>query len=114
MRDVAAILNYYLVNRFGTTLERALLDATSDVFTLAMHGSVEVACDPVGRFEYADGGVSEQYQGVISVEGVIYRFRCSTFTDASGARYVESIGELEVVRWGVRLAVSHGRAQGRT
>jgi hypothetical protein len=71
-----------------------------------------LACDPVGRFEYANGRVSEQYQGIISVEGVIYRFRCSTFTDASGARYVESIGELEVVRWGVRLLVSQASARG--
>ena len=106
MPDVAETLNAYLEARFGISLERALADATSDVFTFAMHGSVEIACDPVGRFAYPDGGVSEQYQGIISVEGVIYRFRCSTFTDASGARYVESIGELEVVRWGVRLVVS--------
>ena len=44
---------------------------------------------------------------------VIYRFTCATFTDASGERYVESIGGLEVVQWGVRLSVPGLRLRGR-
>jgi hypothetical protein len=42
---------------------------------------------------------------MLTIEGVVYRFRCSIFTDTGGASFVESVGALEIVRWGVRLAV---------
>jgi hypothetical protein len=29
------------------------------------------------------------------------------FTDAGGGRFVESVGELQIVDWGVRLVVPH-------
>ncbi|MBV8650170.1 MAG: hypothetical protein JO255_01805, partial [Alphaproteobacteria bacterium] len=48
---------------------------------------------------------SELYQGLLKLEGVTYRFRCTVFTDAGSARFVESVGELETVSWGVRLVV---------
>jgi hypothetical protein len=105
MADLASALSDYLVFRFGITLERVLADATAGLASIAIGRSVEIACDPVGQYAYEDGGVSEQWQGLIGVEGVIYRFRCATFADAGGSRFVESIGELEVVRWGVRLAL---------
>ena len=104
-QDTAAALNDYLQTRFGVTLERALADATAGLWTLALRHAVTIACDPVGRFEYPDGGVSEQFQGLIDVEGVVNRFRCLVFEDAGGSRYVESIGELEVLSWGVRVAM---------
>jgi hypothetical protein len=105
MTDTATALNDYLSSRFGITLERALADAAAGVVSLALHGAVDIVCDPGGRYAYDDDGVSEQFAGTIVCEGVIYRFACATFTDASGARYVEAIGELEAVGWGVRLAV---------
>lgn len=80
MEDIAATLDAYLSSQFGVTLERALADATADLCSLALRGAVQIACDPVGRFEYDDAGVSEQFQGLIDAEGVIYRFRCSVFT----------------------------------
>ncbi len=91
MPDAAAALDAYLQSRFGITLERAIADATADVCSLALRGD----------------GVCEHYAGLISCQGVVYRFTCTTFTDASGARYVETIGNLEVVRWEVRLVVQH-------
>jgi hypothetical protein len=106
LADIASILDDYLLYRFGITLERVLADATAGLASIALGRAVEIACDPVGRFAFEDGGVSEQWQGLLSVEGVIYRFRCSTFADAGGGRFVESIGELEVVQWGVRLALA--------
>jgi hypothetical protein len=105
MMDASHAIDAYLIARFGISLERVLADATAGVVSLAIAGSVKVACDPVGSFAYEDGGASEQYQGVLAVEGVTYRFRCSVFTDAGEARFMERIGELEAVRWGVRLLV---------
>jgi hypothetical protein len=106
MPDPAVTLHTYLISRFGISLEKALADATADITNLDLHREgVEIACDPVGRYSYDDDGISEQFQGLISVQGVIYRFRCSVFTDGGGARFVESIGELEIIRWGVRLVV---------
>jgi hypothetical protein len=110
--DTANALNDYLTATYGITLERVLLDATTGVVTLALRrnddatmGAVDIVCDPVGRHIYDDEGIADQYQGYISCEGVVYRFTCATFTDASGARYVETIGELEVVEWRVSLQV---------
>ena len=81
----------------------------------AFAGSVTVACDPVGAFDYEDGGTSALYQGMLTIEGVTYRFRCAVFTDAGGGRFVESVGELQIVDWGVRLVVpSVTAAQSRT
>jgi len=105
MVDASRAIDAYLISRFGIGLERVLADATAGVVSLAIAGSVKVACDPVGTFAYEDGGASEQYQGMLTVEGVTYRFRCSVFTDAGEARFMESIGELEAVQWGVRLVV---------
>ncbi len=108
MQDAADALNAYIASRFGTNLERLLAEATAGARKAGPAGpagALTVTCDPIGAFAYEDGGASELFQGLLTVEGVIYRFRCSVFTDAGGARFVESIGELEIVRWGVRLVV---------
>jgi hypothetical protein len=105
MCDASDVVNAYLTGRFGFGLERLLADATAGRPPPALAGSVIVACDPVGGFEYEDGGSDALYQGLLTIEGVVYRFRCSVFTDAGGARFLESVGELEIVRWGVRLVV---------
>ena len=113
MQDASDALNAYVASRFGTTLERLLAEATLGVTPAGttggegggLGGSLRITCDPVGAFVYEDGGASELFQGLLTIEGVTYRFRCSVVTDAGGARFVESIGELETVRWGVRLAV---------
>ena len=105
MRDASDAVDAYLTNRFGIGLERLLTDATSGRRNPATIRSVEIACDPVGCFTYEDGGTSELFQGLLTIEGVTYRFRCTIFTDAGAARFVESIGELETVSWGVRLVM---------
>jgi hypothetical protein len=111
MRDASDAVDAYLTNRFGFGLERLLADASAGCQDACLAGSVAVACDPVGTFDYEDGGSSALYQGMLTIEGVVYRFRCSIFTDAGGARFLESVGELETVRWDVRLVVPHAAAR---
>jgi hypothetical protein len=98
----------YLTNRFGFGLERLLADAGGGRHAPALAASVAVVCDPVCTFAYEDGGLSALYQDLLTIEGVIYRFRCSIFTDAGGGRFLESVGELEMVGWGVRIVVPRG------
>jgi hypothetical protein len=81
MRDASDAVDAYLTNRFGFGLD------------------------------YEDGGSSALYQGMLTIEGVVYRFRCSIFTDAGGARFLESVGELETVRWDIRLVVPRAAAR---
>jgi hypothetical protein len=115
MRDASDAVDAYLTNRFGIGLEWLLAEATSGVPASALAASVTVACDPVGAFDYEDGGTSALYQGLLTIEGVTYRFRCAVFTDAGGGRFVESVGELQIVDWAVRLVVpSVSTAQPRT
>jgi hypothetical protein len=111
MRDLATNLDDYLWSRFGVTLERALADACACVTTLALGRRVEIVCDPLRAHVFDDDGMSEEFQGTMAVEGVCYRFRCTVFTDGGGSRFIESIDELEIVQWGVRLAVSVGSAE---
>jgi hypothetical protein len=105
MPDANGALDAYLASRFGLSLERLLAAATAGCLEPGLRDAIEIACDPVGCFAYEDGGLSEQYQGLLVVEGVTYRFRCSVFTDGSGARFVESVEEMEPVRWQARLAL---------
>jgi hypothetical protein len=105
MRDASDAVNAYLTGRFGFGLETLLADATAGRLAPSLAGSITIACDPVGTFDYEDGGTSALYQGLLTIEGVIYRFRCAVFTDGGGARFLESVGELETVRWGVRLVL---------
>jgi hypothetical protein len=105
VRDASNAVNAYLNSRFGLGLEQLLADATIGRPAPSLAGSVTVACDPLGSFDYEDGGSNALYQGLLTIEGVVYRFRCSVFIDAGGARFLESVGELETVRWGVRLVV---------
>jgi hypothetical protein len=114
MRDASEAVDAYLTNRFGIGLEVLLAEATAGRRDPATIRSVEIACDPVGSFAYEDGGTSELFQGILTIEGVIYRFRCTIFTDAGAARFVESVGELETVSWGVRLAVPPPRLSQRS
>src|SRR3974377_2244991 len=105
MRDASDAVDAYLLNRFGIALKSLLADATAGRRDPMMARSVEIACDPVGTFSYEDGGTSELFQGLLKLEGVPYRFPCTVFADAGSARFVESVGELETVSWGVRLVV---------
>jgi hypothetical protein len=105
MRDDSEPIDSYLTSRFGIGLERVLLDASAGIADPVLAGSVRTACDPVGAFSYEDGGVSELYQGVLTVQGVTYRYRCAVFTDTGGARFLEDLGEIEAVRWEVGLVM---------
>ncbi len=105
MQDASDAVDAYLTSRYGFGLERLLADSTAGRHPPGLANSVTVACDPVGTVDYEDGGGSALYQGLLTIEGVVYRFRCSVFTDAGGARFLESVGALEIVRWGVRLVV---------
>ena len=111
MIDASDSLDAYLRNRFGVGLERLLAQATAGRLAAPLLRSIEIVCDAVGCYDYEDGGLSEQYQGLLSVEGVTYRFRCSVFTDAGGARFLEDMGEFEPVRWGVRMVMPHPAAR---
>jgi hypothetical protein len=104
MRDAMERLDAYLGSCFGLSLEQLLADATAGAGGGA-GPSIQCVCDPVGCFSYEDGGRSEQYQGLLTIEGLTYRFRCAVFVDGGGARFLETIGELEPVRWGVRVAL---------
>src|SRR5207237_9236065 len=62
MRDASDAVDAYLTNRFGFGLERLLLDACAGRPAACLAGTVAAACDPVGTFEYEDGGSSALYQ----------------------------------------------------
>src|SRR5919198_3232813 len=104
MHDASAAVDRYLAATYGVGLEQVLTDATTGRVPLPVANSVRVGL--AERIDWylddEDGGVAELFQGVLSVEGVSYRWRCSVFTDRSGARFISHLVEFTPVAWSVQ------------
>jgi hypothetical protein len=52
-----------------------------------------------------DGGVANDYEGVLILDGVWYRFRCHLFIDGSNQRFLSDVTAFEAVEWRARMAM---------
>jgi hypothetical protein len=66
---------------------------------VSLAGKVTATAELVGSFRHPDHGSSEMHQGLLTMEGVNYRVRCSVFTDAGRARFVADVAEFVAVAW---------------
>jgi hypothetical protein len=99
MQDTADAVNEYLTHAYGVGLEQVLEEVTQGIVDTRLVGRVAGRAELARAIRHPDGGVSETHQGLLTIEGVDYRFRCSVFIDASGERFVADIGELVPVAW---------------
>ena len=52
-----------------------------------------------------DGGIANDYEGILVLDGVWYRFCCHLFIDPSGQRFLSDVTDFEAVEWRARMAV---------
>jgi hypothetical protein len=52
-----------------------------------------------------DGGEWSDYEGVLILDDIWYRFGCHIFVDANGQCFLADLSAFEAVEWKVRLAV---------
>jgi hypothetical protein len=52
-----------------------------------------------------DGGIANDYEGILVLDGVWYRFRCHLFIDPSGQRFLTDVTGFEAVEWRARMAM---------
>ena len=108
MQDASDAVDDYLTHTYGIGLEQVIADATQGLVSLTLAGTVRLAAgERIAVFAHPDGGHSEIHQGVLSIAGVQYRFRCAIFIDAGRKRFVSDITEFEPIGWTLRVAV-HG------
>jgi hypothetical protein len=52
-----------------------------------------------------DGGISNDYEGILMLDGIWYRFRCHLFIDPGGLRFLSDVTAFEAVEWQARMAM---------
>jgi hypothetical protein len=52
-----------------------------------------------------DGGIANDYEGILIFDGVWYRFRCHLFVDPSGQRFLSDVTAFAAVEWQARMAM---------
>ncbi|HEY0524594.1 MAG TPA: hypothetical protein VGD08_14465 [Stellaceae bacterium] len=109
MQDASDAVNEYLTHAYGIGLEQVLEEVTQGVVSTRLVGRVAGRAELAGAIRHPDGGISETHQGLLTVEGVDYRFRCSVFVDAGGERFVADVGELVPVAWHAVMRMWLGR-----
>jgi hypothetical protein len=105
MRDASDAVNDYLSHTYGIGLEQVLEDITRGIVSAQVAGRVSGRAELADAVKHADGGVSETHKGILTIEGVEYRFRCSVFIDAGGERFVADVGELVPVAWHAAMRI---------
>ncbi|HLZ67875.1 MAG TPA: hypothetical protein VKQ29_16745 [Aliidongia sp.] len=103
MSDPSDAVDTYLAERFKIGLEQVLLDASAGRLAPGLSGIVDVACNQINHWRYADRGVAFQYEGTMSVEGVAYRFRLWIYEEEDGRRFMTDLSEFAAVDWQARL-----------
>jgi hypothetical protein len=59
----------------------------------------------VQSIQEGDGGVANDYEGILVLDEVWYRFRCHVFIDGGGQRFLSDITAFEAVEWRARMAM---------
>jgi len=96
----------YLFARFGIGVEDVLRDGCAiGRPDIRVAGAAKVLPRLVRAVREEDGGEFANYQGMLILDGLWYRFDCNIFIDASGASFLADIGSFEAVEWKLRVAV---------
>jgi hypothetical protein len=103
--DASDAVDTYLVQTYRLGLEEVLAGVAVGRLPIFLADAVQFAAKQVDCDVDEDGGISERYEGTLTVEGIAYGFACSVFTDRSGARFISDIGRFEPIEWKARVAV---------
>jgi hypothetical protein len=104
--DSFAVVDDFLAACYLVSLEEVLCDACLSgrlPIVLADDAKVTAWCLYSERDE--DGGESATFEGLFTLMTITYHFRCHTFIDAGGERFLSDVQEFEPVDWRLRIAV---------
>ena len=59
----------------------------------------------VQSIQEEDGGVADDYEGILVLDGMWYRFRCHVFIDGGGQRFLSDVTAFEAIEWRARMAM---------
>ena len=111
MAEASDVVDSYLASRYRTGLEQVLLDATGGRVTPTVAAVVDVTSERFETWRHPDGGVSEGYEGTLTVQGVVYRFRCWLYLDADGSRFLTDLSEFVPFAWHASIRVANAGAR---
>lgn len=103
-------IDAYLAEMFGVGLERLLLDGVQGSVPAVVAGIATVEARPVARCPHGDGGLTEHFEGTLTLQGVSYGFRCETWSmpQAYVHRFLTNIDRFELIEWTARAEVGDG------
>jgi hypothetical protein len=52
-----------------------------------------------------DGGIANDYEGILVLDEVWYRFRCHVFSDGGGQRFLSDVTDFAAIEWQARLSM---------
>jgi hypothetical protein len=110
--DASDAVDTYLAQTYRIGLEEVLAEITAGQLPIYLADAVDYTSKRIDRCVDEDGGVSEMFEGMLTVEGIEARFRCATFVDRAGGRFVSDLGEFVPVEWLARLVVPKAVGQG--
>jgi hypothetical protein len=110
MAEPSDVVDSYLASRYRTGLEQVLLDATGGYVTPAVAAVVDVAAERFETRRHPDGGVSEGYEGTLTVQGVAYQYRCWVYLDFDGSRCLSDLSEFSPIGWQARIRLTDAGA----
>src|SRR5208282_4764808 len=90
------VVNDYLYAVGQIDLERVLCEGcVSGRVPLIVAEYANIRPELTHRVVEDDGGVSETYQGMLTIVGVTYRFICHLFIDTDACYFVSDVGVFE-------------------
>jgi hypothetical protein len=96
----------FLAANYRTGLEEALCDGClTGRLSIVLADVATIAPTLIHSEREDDGGLCNTYDGVLTVQGVSYRFRCHVFVDRGGARFLSDVSEFRAVEWQARVSV---------
>jgi hypothetical protein len=103
--DASDAVDTYLAETYRIGLEEVLAGIAIGRLPIFLADAVQFTARCADRDVDADGDISEQYDGTLTIEGIAYGVACSVFTDRSGARFVSDLRRFEPIEWRAHVAV---------
>ncbi len=96
----------FLTQRYGVGLEEVLCEGCLMGRVGSGAGEATKVIPRLIRSQREeDGGEACEFEGVLILQGVWYRFSCHLFRDRGGLSFLSDISQFEAIEWQLKLAV---------
>jgi hypothetical protein len=96
----------FLLARYRLRLEDVLCEGCSmGRLSVLLGDRAKILPRLVQSTQEEDGGLANDYDGILILDGVWYRFQCHLFIDSSGQRFLSDVTAFEAIEWRARMAM---------